>query len=228
MTVVLRGECPRADQERLGDAVLVLDSGAVASAWQVGAAEPLGATTPSTPRSRVAAAPAPSRRRSGSAFASAPHRLAPGRGATRAAARTAARASSRHRGEADRTLGTSPAPGRHAGAPCRPGHAAASGGCGSRDCHQVLDRRAPRRATPGGGRGRSGWTRARGTPRCIPAGPRAQAHGASVAAQLETHPVELHLDGPTVAERHRRRARQHGGDEAGKLLDSRETHRQSK
>jgi hypothetical protein len=39
-----------------------------------------------------------------------------------------------------------------------------------------------------------------------------------VVAQLKAHPVEFHLDGPALAERHRRRARQHGGNEARKLL----------
>jgi hypothetical protein len=48
--------------------------------------------------------------------------------------------------------------------------------------------------------------------------PRAQAHGAPVTTQLETHPIELHLEGPAVAGGHGSGVREHGGDESGKLL----------
>jgi hypothetical protein len=48
--------------------------------------------------------------------------------------------------------------------------------------------------------------------------PRAQAHGAAVTTQLETHSVELDLEGPAIAGGHGLATRQHGSDEPGKLL----------
>jgi hypothetical protein len=44
--------------------------------------------------------------------------------------------------------------------------------------------------------------------------PRAQAHSAPITTELETHPIELHLEGPAIAGGH-------GGDESRKLLSRR-------
>jgi hypothetical protein len=52
----------------------------------------------------------------------------------------------------------------------------------------------------------------------VPARPRAQADGTPVTAQLEAHPVELHLERPAVADGHRPGARQHRRHKARKLL----------
>src|SRR5215211_7402962 len=47
---------------------------------------------------------------------------------------------------------------------------------------------------------------------------RAQTRRAPVATQLNAHSVELHLDRPAAADRHRPATRQHRGDEPRKLL----------
>jgi hypothetical protein len=52
----------------------------------------------------------------------------------------------------------------------------------------------------------------------VASGPRAQADGLPVAADLKPDSVELDLDSPAVAVEHRPGARQHRVDETRKLL----------
>jgi hypothetical protein len=48
--------------------------------------------------------------------------------------------------------------------------------------------------------------------------PRAQANGGPITAHLQTHPIELHLHGPAVADGHCPGTRKHWGDEPRKGL----------